>query len=198
MGELPLLGPACQYCAMPLESAQICGRCLQAPPIQQHSFSLYRYEGAVRRCITGFKFHQQLQFAELFAEQMARLLAQRDTLPDCLLPIPLHPIRLRQRGFNQAHEVARRLAIWLDVDYQPGLLQRVKLTRSQSQLSFAERKKNLRHAFRCGEARLPSHIALIDDVMTSGHTSAAAASVLHQKGAQIIEVWTIARAISHY
>ncbi len=196
--ELPLLGPACLRCAMPLESAQICGRCLMQPPVSAHSFSLYRYQAAIKRCITSFKFHQQLQFADFFASRMQQQIALREDLPDSLIPIPLHPLRLRQRGFNQAHEIARRLAQSLKLQCQPGLLQRVRYTRSQSQLSFKQRGQNLRRAFSCCTETVPAHIAIIDDVMTSGHTSAEAAKVLQQHGAETIEVWTIARAISHY
>ncbi|MTI63227.1 ComF family protein [Methylophaga sp.] len=196
--ELPLLGPACQRCAMPLESAQICGRCLQHPPVAEHCLSLYRYQAGIKRCITSFKFHQQLQFADFFAAQMSHLLAPRKQLPDCLIPIPLHPLRLRQRGFNQAQEIARRLANSLDLSCQPELLQRIRYTRSQSQLSFKQRHHNVRQAFQCPDKAIPAHIAIIDDVMTSGHTTAEAAKVLQKNGADTIEVWTIARAISHY
>lgn len=196
--ELPLLGPACPRCAKPLESAQICGQCLQQPPAADLSFSLFRYQDAVKRCITGFKFHQQLQFADFFAARMQSSLASRSTLPDCLVPIPLHPLRLRQRGFNQAQEIARRLAKGLGIQCCPELLQRVRFTRSQSQLSFKQRRSNVRRAFRCTDAVPAPHVAIIDDVMTSGHTTAEAAEVLQQNGARTIEVWTIARAISHY
>lgn len=196
--ELPLLGPACRRCAMPLQSAQICGRCLQNPPVMDYSFSLYRYQSAIKRCITGFKFHQQLQFADFFASQMQQALALRQDLPDCLVPIPLHPLRLRRRGFNQAHEIARRLARGLNIDCRPDLLKRVRYTSSQAQLSFKQRRQNIRRAFHCSNQSVPAHVAIIDDVMTSGHTTAEAARLLQQNGAAIIEVWTIARAISHY
>ncbi len=196
--ELPLLGPACQRCAMPLESAQICGRCLQQPPVSSYSFSLYRYHAAIKRCITAFKFHQQLQFADFFAARMLQQLKADHEPPDCLIPIPLHPLRFRQRGFNQAFEIARRLARGLDIDCQADLLQRVRYTRSQSQLSFNQRRQNIRRAFDCSTQPVPAHIAIVDDVMTSGHTTAEAARILQQNGAETIEVWTIARAISHY
>lgn len=198
IGELPWLDKACQRCGLPLQSAQICGHCLHSPPIQQHSFSLLRYQAAVPRCITRFKFHQQLQFADFFAMQMAKQLQQRDSLPQCLIPIPLHPRRLRSRGFNQSLEVASRLGKTLGIACRPELLQRVRNTPSQSQLHFRERQRNIRHAFACSAAPLPTHIALIDDVMTTGQTVAEAARVLQRRGVQIIEVWTIARAISHY
>lgn len=196
--ELPWLETACPRCAMPLQSAQICGHCLHSPPIQQHSFSLLRYQAAVPRCITGFKFHQQLQFADFFAALMAKQLEQRDTLPECLIPIPLHTRRLRSRGFNQSLEVASRLGKTLNIACRPDLLRRVRNTPSQSQLHYRERQRNIRHAFTSTTASLPRHVALIDDVMTSGQTVAEAARVLQAAGVQNTEVWTIARAISHY
>lgn len=198
IADLARLGPACERCALPLETSSICGQCLRNPPPQQKSFSLLHYEGGVRHCITGLKFHQQLAFANLFARLMSRPLLQRDSLPDCLIPIPLHPLRLRQRGFNQSLEVARQLSRTLAVDCRPGLLKRVKATRAQSELKFKQRKANLRGAFQCSSNTLPEHIALIDDVMTSGHTSAEAAKTLLNHGAKTVEVWTIARVIRHY
>jgi len=198
IADLANLGPACKRCALPLESAQICGRCLRKPPPQHASFSLLRYQGGVKRCITGFKFHQQLAFANLFAKLMSEQLRHRDTLPDCLIPIPLHPVRLRRRGFNQSLEVARQLGKTLNIACRPDLLKRVKATRAQSDLKFKQRKANLHRAFQCTSTTLPEHIALLDDVMTSGHTSAEAAKTLLNQGAKCVEVWTIARAIRHY
>lgn len=196
--DMTRLGAACERCALPLETAQICGQCLRNPPPQQYSFSLFRYQDGIRRCITGFKFHQQLAFANLFATLMSEQLQHRETLPDCLIPIPLHPMRLRRRGFNQSLEVARKLGKLLHIDCRPELLRRIKATRAQSELKFRQRKANLRGAFQCTSTSLPEHIALLDDVMTSGHTSAEAAKTLLNHGAKCVEVWTIARAIRHY
>lgn len=198
IAELPLVGPACTRCAIPVKNAQICGRCLQSPPYQDLSFSLYRYEGSIRRCITAFKYKKQLHLSALFARQMANQISSRESLPECIVPIPLHPKRIRQRGYNQAAEVAKTLAFALNIDYRPELLHRVRLTRSQSDLPFKERQKNMRNAFVCGEQNLPRHIAILDDVMTSGYTAAEAAKVFKGQGVEIIEVWTIARTISHY
>jgi ComF family protein len=171
---------------------------LKSAPAQTISFSLYRYQGSVRRCITAFKYQQQLPLAQLFAQQMASALSTRQDLPDCLIPIPLHQRRLRQRGYNQAAEVAKILASKLNLDYRPELIRRVKSTQSQSTLTFKQRKKNMRQAFSCKSAELPSHIALIDDVMTSGYTCGEAANLLKRHGVKTIEVWTIARAIRHH
>jgi len=198
VSELPILGPACIRCAKPVKDAQICGQCLKAAPAQIRSFCLYRYQGSVRRCITAFKYQQQLQLANLFAEQMALALSSRQDLPDCLIPIPLHQKRLRQRGYNQAAEVAKILASRLNITYRPELLKRVKSTQPQSTLTFQQRKNNMRQAFALESRELPSHIALVDDVMTSGYTCGEAANLLKRQGVKTIEVWTIARAIRHH
>ncbi|WP_438969924.1 ComF family protein [Methylophaga sp.] len=198
IAELPVVGQACVRCAIPLENAQICGRCLQSAPYQDISFSLYRYEGGVRRCITAFKYNKQLHLGPLFANKMAEQLSSRSRLPDCLVSIPLHPRRIRQRGYNQSAEVAKDLALALNLNYRPDLLRRVRFTLSQSELPFKQRKKNMRNAFACTNTQVPKHIAIIDDVMTSGFTVGEAARLLKRQGVEIIEVWTIARAISHY
>jgi ComF family protein len=195
---LPRLGPACRRCASPLDSAEVCGRCLQRPPVQDRSFSLLRYQQSARRCITAFKYQQQIQLSRLFTQMMAAELSQRDDLPQSLIPIPLHARRIRQRGYNQSAELSRSLSNILGIAHQPDLLSRVRNTKPQSMLSFQQRRSNMRQAFQCRAHAVPAHIAIIDDVMTSGHTCSEAAKVLKAQGAEIIEVWTIARAISHY
>jgi len=198
IAAFPLLGSACQRCAMPLQTGSICGKCLSSPPQQDLSFSTLRYTDAVKLCVTAFKYQQQLQFSSLFAHLMSRSLNTRDNLPELLIPIPLHPIKIRQRGYNQAAELAKDLSQRLGIPHTTSLLSRVKNTLPQSSLPFKQRRHNLRHAFRCKTTVAPKHIAIIDDVMTSGFTSNEAAKTLRQQGAEIIEVWTIARAISHY
>jgi ComF family protein len=196
--DLPLLGTACRRCACPLDDDGVCGRCLQQSPIQDRSFSLLRYQGTAKRCVTAFKYRQQLHLCRLFADMMSDKLSRRLDLPDCLVPIPLHPMRLRKRGFNQAVELARMLAGNLALNCRTDLLLRTRNTRPQSELPYKERRRNLKRAFACYGTDMPAHIAIIDDVMTSGHTCGEAARALRAAGAEIIEVWTIARAISHY
>lgn len=198
IAELPRVGHACIRCAIPLKNAQICGQCLQSSPFQDLSFSLYRYEASVRRCITAFKYNRQLHLASLFAQQMAASLSTHSRLPECIVPIPLHPNRLRQRGYNQAAEVAKYLASALNIDCRPELIYRIRPTQSQSKLAFKQRKYNMRNAFAYNGGKLPAHIAILDDVMTSGYTANEAAKIFKHQGVEIIEVWTIARAISHY
>jgi len=194
--ELPLLESACPRCAMPTTRSQLCGQCLTKPPVQDLSFSLFRYQDPIKRLIADFKYHDTLHLSSLFSHLMTQQLAHR-VLPQCLIPIPLHPKRLRQRGYNQSSELAKDLSKQLNISYSNQYLNRIIDTAPQASLPFKQRKKNIQHAFSLMNSNIPSHIALIDDVLTTGHTANAAAKILKQGGAEIIEVWTIARTIRH-
>lgn len=111
-----------------------------------------------------------------------------------LVPVPLHPARLRQRGYDQTLELARQLARELDVPLYPRALRRVRATHAQSDLHAAARRRNVRGAFalRAGVA-LPAHVALFDDVMTTGATLAECTRLLQRHGVQCVDVWALAR-----
>ena len=197
IAELPVIQQCCIHCAIPIEQGQICGQCLKKPPIQDSSLSLYRYEQAVPRMMSALKYHRQIQLADICAREFIAYHSLA-TPPDLLLPIPLHPSRLRQRGYNQSLLFADTLAQLLKIPCRPELLKRVKKTATQTQLNAKQRHKNMRQAFKYDSSFVPEHVAIIDDVMTSGATTHEAARVLKRAGVETIEVWTIARAISHY
>lgn len=197
IAELPVIQQCCIRCAIPLANAQICGQCLKKPPIQDISLSLYRYEQAIPRMMSALKYHRQIQLAEMCAHEFISYHTLA-SLPDVLLPIPLHPSRLRQRGYNQSLLFADTLAKLLKIPCRPELLKRIKKTATQTQLNAKQRHKNMRQAFEYSSSFVPQHVAIIDDVMTSGATTHEAARVLKRAGVETIEVWTIARAISHY
>jgi ComF family protein len=112
-----------------------------------------------------------------------------------ILPVPLHRARLRQRGFNQALELARPLGRSLGVPVRHGLLLRARATAAQSELDAAARRRNVRGAFAVhAGAALPSHVAVLDDVMTTGATLAECVRALKRAGAQRVDVWALARA----
>jgi ComF family protein len=190
------MGPACPRCALPTPSSQLCGHCLTTPPEQQLSFSAYPYQDPIDRLIIDFKFNNKLYLSDFFAEQMICKL-NPNKLPELLIPIPLHPNRLKHRGYNQSFELAKSLSKQLTIPSSNGYLERIIDTQSQSSMPFKQRKQNIQHAFKGTLSRPPKHIALIDDVLTTGHTANAAAKILRQAGATMIEVWTIARTIRH-
>lgn len=195
--DLPLLGAACPRCALPISKSYLCGQCLRHPPEQDSSFSLFRYHDPIDHLIADFKYHDKLYLSALFSQLMCEHLNNR-RLPDLLIPIPLHPNRLRQRGYNQSLELAKALSKQLGIPICNNYLIRAIDTKSQASIPFKARKKNIQHAFALTQGKLPAHIALIDDVLTTGHTADAAAKLLRKAGAHRIEVWTIARTIRHY
>jgi len=195
--NLPSLGDVCPRCASPIKNGYLCGHCLNQPPEQDLSFSLLPYIDPVKRLIADLKYHDKVFLSPFFAQLMADKLHDR-LLPDLLIPIPLHPNRIRQRGYNQAFELAKALSTRLGIRTSNDYLIRTIDTQSQAAIPFKARKKNIQHAFKSVQTKVPSHIAIIDDVLTTGHTANAAAKQLRKAGATTIEIWTIARAIRHY
>lgn len=183
---------------------QACPRWLPEPLPFDAALCLFRYEHPVDRMITGLKFHGELVFARVLGTLFARAhRASGAQLPECIVPMPLHRARYRERGFCQTTEIARHAARRLRdargcrVAVRTDLLQRVRATRAQSGLTAAERAANLRDAFEVCSRHVPQHVALLDDVLTTGHTALAAAASLRAAGVERIEVWCCARAQRH-
>lgn len=196
---LPLLGHHCERCAMPISLGQYCGQCLAKPPIRHRTHSLFRYTSPIDRLIGDMKYHNQLQLTDYFANKLSLHIQQQNGIkPERLIPIPLHPKRLRQRGYNQSVELAKTLSKQLNIPVDNVTLTRIKNTLPQAQLAYSKRKKNMKSAFECQPNTLPKHIALIDDVLTTGHTADMAAKACLQQGAEKVELWTIARTIREH
>lgn len=117
------------------------------------------------------------------------------TFPDFIVPIPLHPARLRERGFNQALEIARRVSKKTGIALLPNVCKRVKNTASQTGLPWKERQKNIRSAFACEMDLTGKHIAVLDDVMTTGATLNELARLLRKRGAVEVSGWVVARTL---
>lgn len=133
------------------------------------------------------------------ASVLADLLAARidtDALPDFIVSMPLHPARLRERGFNQALEIARGVSRKLGVALLPGICRRIKDTPSQTGLPWKEREKNIRNAFTCEADLRGKHVAMLDDVMTTGATLNELAKALRKSGAAHVSGWVVARTLS--
>jgi len=196
--DLPWLVTACRQCARPLDTADVnavCGHCQRQPPAFDRSIALFHYRPPIDYLIKRFKFAEELAVGSLLSGLLATRLAGRsEKLPGLLLPVPLHPVRLRGRGFNQATEIARHLGdrLGIAIDYRS--CRRKRHTEAQSLLSANARRINLRNAFAVHRPPDAAHIAIIDDVMTTGHTANELAHVLKQAGVASIEVWVLARA----
>lgn len=193
---LPWLPPACPRCALPMPAAgtSLCGQCQQRPPAFDSSRALFHYEAPVDHLIQGLKFHAKLSHARLLGILMARHLAEWQDGIDCIIPVPLHPLRLRERGFNQALELARPIARQLQLNIDTRHCQRIRHTHGQADLSLARRHINIRNAFRASNPDGWRHVVIVDDVMTSGQTVNALARVLKQSGVKEVSVWSCCRA----
>ncbi|MDR0717507.1 MAG: ComF family protein [Azoarcus sp.] len=182
--------PCCPNCALPVPGGEICGRCLRHPPAFDATFAAFDYVFPLDVLMQALKYRHHLPLARFFAREMARA-----PLPpvDLIVPMPLHPRRLRARGFNQAVELARPLARALAAPLALGAASRVRDTVSQTSLDRAARLTNLRGAFAC--RRLDGQrIAVIDDVMTTGASLEALARCLKTAGATAVYNLVAARA----
>nr|WP_295381155.1 ComF family protein [Pseudoxanthomonas sp.] len=189
---LPWNLSACDRCALPLPVPGCCGRCLRRPPPVEATCAVFLYGAPVDRLLPRLKFHHDLAAGRLLAELMTPSLATQPR-PRALIPVPLHRERLRRRGYDQALELARPLARRLDLPLLPRALRRIHNTAPQSELDARARRRNLRAAFQAGPAPLPDHVALVDDVMTTGQTLHAAALALRRAGVARVDAWICAR-----
>ena len=191
--DLPWLhGPHCPRCALPTTHGEQCGACLVRPPAFTATHALFHYEFPVDRLIQAFKYGHRLSLAPWLARQLAERIDPAGY--DCIMPLPLHPTRLTERGFNQSAEISRRLARYWHMAHDPDSLVRERPTLPQAGLAREARQDNVRRAFACQRGRHGLRILLIDDVMTSGATLDAAARALLQGGAARVEIAVAARA----
>lgn len=193
--ELPRNVRCCARCALPLAvPAALCGRCQQHAPPWDAAWAPFRYGWPLDRLEARYKFG-----GELAAGRVLSTLWQHEprppVCPQALLVVPLHGSRLRQRGYNQALELARPLARALGVPLRIGALRRVRPTQAQTELDARARRRNVRGAFALvAGAALPAHVAVLDDVMTTGATLAECVRVLKRAGVQTVDAWALARA----
>jgi ComF family protein len=157
--------------------------------------------GPVLEAIHRYKYDRHLWFEEFLVELL--LVRAREWFAqekcDGIVPVPLFPVKQRERGFNQAERLARRLGAAVNVRVEGELLKRTQPTPSQTRLSRAQRAENMRNAFalKADESLRGAHFVLVDDVFTTGATTSACARLLMQAGAERVTVWTVARAEFH-
>ena len=191
--------PRCRRCALEVPvGTTVCGACLVDPPPYARTLAAVAYAHPWDGLITQFKFHAALDLAPALAARMHAAHAAGDMpAPSLLLPMPLSRARLRERGYNQAWELAKRLGTALHCAADPALLLRVKDTPHQLAFPPGQRAGNVRAAFAVEPARRAElrgrSVTLVDDVMTTGATAAEAARTLLQAGAREVAVWVVAR-----
>lgn len=198
-GDLPWNRTPCRRCANPMvpgtPPASLCGRCQRGeiPDGFDRLHAPLLYDFPVDRLVLGLKFHKALAHGRVLGDLMADAVTRGGIdLPDALVPVPLHARRLRERGFNQARELARPLRARLGLPIADGLVQRTTTAPPQAELPLARRRQNIRHQFHCRRPP-PAHIAIVDDVVTSASTVAELARCLKRAGAERVDVFAVAR-----
>lgn len=186
--------PACPVCALPTPGGQVCGACLQHPPAFDRTLAAFSYHFPIDRLLHAFKYSGNLALIEVLAKPLAQLTADHPK-PDLLMPMPLHPGRLKERGFNQSLEIAKPISRWLDIPLTADACQRTRDTPTQAGLKWKERRNNVRGAFACDLDLSGKTIAVLDDVMTTGATLNEISRVLKSRGAAEVSAWVVARTL---
>jgi ComF family protein len=200
--------PTCSLCGEeslpgPLDLCELCEASLprltdaytRRPPAFDLAVVPFVYGYPVDRIVRALKFRGERVFGRVLGMQLAAARAAfGPPWPDCVVPMPLHRARFRERGFNQAHELARHAGRALGIALAPRALERVLETREQTGLSAAARRLNVRHAFRVRRGFTARRVALVDDVVTTGSTATEAARALEAAGVEVVELWAAARA----
>ena len=198
--DLPELELCCQQCGLPFvanHSQNVCGQCLKTPPVFDYTLSLFHYESPIDYMVSQLKFKHQLSYAAIFGHLLLDYTSEKldkNQLPDALLPVPLHHKRLQKRGFNQSLEISKPISKALQIPILSDSVLRSKNTLMQTNLSAVERKKNVKGCFKIVKPPVFKHIAIIDDVVTTGSTCNELAVMLKSAGVEKVGVWSIARA----
>lgn len=201
---LPWIESACKRCAGALSEPGVCGKCQQRLR-QRREREIdevvvpFRYENPVSAHIHQLKYHSDLSILPGLAKMLVHsVLIHCEVLPEVLVPVPLHPHRLRQRGFNQAALLATTVGKLLDIPVDHRHLVRTRNTASQTSLNERQREHNLRGAFSLRGCCNYRSVALIDDVITSGATVRSASQVISPSSTTRVSAWAIARTSGEF
>jgi ComF family protein len=204
LAKLPYNEVSCRRCAVPLvaevEGERLCGRCIKKLPAFDYAYSPLHYEDDVIRLMHQFKFREKIAFSRTLGEimlecwQMKTMKSGNVDTPDCLLPVPLHKSRMRQRGFNQSIELSRVIAKKLNIPIEYDAVSRTRSTSAQTGLNSTQRRKNIKGAFKVVQKIPAKHVLIIDDVMTTGSTVNELARILKKAGVEQVGVLCLARA----
>lgn len=188
----------CYCCAQSFEtitlSPLLCGQCLSKPPAFDQTFSPFNYQHSIRFLIAQLKFNRQYKNARLLGYLLASHLRDTAEIPELIIPVPLHKQRFRERGFNQSTEIAKTLSKQLNTPIDSKTCIRKRNTPHQIDLPAKKRHKNISNAFEVTQTIKAKHVAIIDDVMTTGSTVNELARVLKKAGVSRVDIWVCARA----
>ena len=194
--KLPLVEePRCFRCGKHIEEPEeeYCGDCRKREHRFRRGFPLYHYIPPVSDALAAMKYHGRAEYAAFYGGRLAETYGElwKELGIQCLVPVPVHPGRLRKRGYNQAELLAEAIAGATGIPMRNDLLRRIKATTAQKKLSREERSLNLCRAFQPGESSAPDRVLLVDDIYTTGATADACAGVLLGMGAAEVYVTTV-------
>lgn len=193
--ELPYIEHSCKTCgsSVPLDVKR-CGACIVDPPKTNQVVTILHYVSPVDYLVKKMKYHNQLEIAQLFGKLLVKQLeTQQESWPDQIIPVPLHSSRLQQRGYNQAVEIARTVSKALNIPMNLTNCIRTRPTEPQFELSLDKRKTNVKNAFDIVHEIDAKHVAIIDDVMTTGSTVNELTSALLKSGIEKVDIWVCSR-----
>ncbi len=194
MAQLKRLYNPCTLCGLENQSTgSHCAACLYDPPRWQKIVAPLMYQGLARDLLIQLKFSENLYLANSLVSSVIHHFRASKPVPEVLLPVPLHRKRLLDRGYNQAFEIARTLSHLLDIPVDANALSRIRDTDSQSGLSAYKREKNILKAFAYQTSTPYSHVAVVDDIVTTGSTANEITKTLHRAGVEFVEIWGLAR-----
>jgi ComF family protein len=170
---------------------------LRRPPPFDGACVPFRYAYPLDQLLRAFKYRGILSYGRVLGCLLASHVAARGApLPERIIPVPLHPSRHRERGFNQAHELAMPVSRSLSIPLDDRLCRRIRATDDQTELDARQRRRNVYRAFEVLGRMQLRHVALLDDVLTTGSTASELARVFKQAGVKTVEIWAVARAHS--
>jgi ComF family protein len=191
--DLPWLPvQCCPQCAIPTAGGHVCGACLSHPPRFDAITAAFTYDWPLAPLVQQYKYAGKLALARVFAHALAGRIT---STVDLIIPMPLAPLRLAERGFNQALEIARILSRETRIALAPAACRRVRESVPQATLPWQERARNIRGAFVCDKDLRGLRVAVVDDVLTTGATLNELARNLRKAGAVEIHGWMVARAV---
>jgi ComF family protein len=197
-GDLIPNSPRCYRCASDFEApglaTGLCPVCTLNPPAFDETFAPFAHSQAIRHLILNLKFRHHSPSARLLGSLLANYVKKAAELPDCIIPIPLHKNRYRERGFNQSIEIAKIVSTLLNIPLDTTSCIRERDTEHQVGLSGYARSENIKNAFSVRATLQAKHIAIIDDVMTTGSTVQALSMALKKAGCHRVQVWVCSKA----
>lgn len=190
----PVSGARCFLCGKPVrDQDEYCRSCFGKKRSFDQGKGIFLYDDRMKTSILRYKYDNRRQYGDFYAKAMY-IYAQKEIAkwkPDVIVPIPLYPRKKRMRGFNQAEDIAVKLSEYLKIPAEPGMLKKIKNTKSQKKINETERRKNLEGAFKASQSALGKVVLVVDDVYTTGSTIDEAAKSLKEAGALKVYFLTV-------